>query len=286
GLKKEELDAFALRSHQLAIEATRTGRFEEEIVAIEARNADGPLGEPHTADEGIRFDASLDSIAGVKLIAEGGVCTAASASQICAGGGGVRVGTGRGRKAVGVKPLARVHHLSVLGHDPIIMLEAPIPATERALAKAGMKIDDIDLFEVNEAFAPVPLAWLQATGADPARLNVNGGAIALGHPLGASGTKLMTTLLHALQHRGMRWGLQTMCECGGLANGSIVERLWPCKRTARCWNGDGHDVAYRWRSRPPAAGHTPAQTPSRSARSDAPDPRRWRPVEPDLLHRL
>jgi acetyl-CoA C-acetyltransferase len=131
----------------------------------------------------------------------------------------------RGLKTLGLKPLARVHHLSVLGHDPVIMLEAPIPATERALTKAGMKIGDIDLFEVNEAFAPVPLAWLQATGADPARLNVNGGAIALGHPLGASGTKLMTTLLYALEQRGMRWGLQTMCEGGGMANVTIVERL-------------------------------------------------------------
>jgi acetyl-CoA C-acetyltransferase len=225
GLKKDDLDAFALRSHRLAIEATQAGRFEEELVAVEARTADGPLGEPHTVDEGIRFDASFESIAGVKLIAEGGMCSAASASQICDGASGVMVVNERGLKTLGVEPLARVHHLSVFGHDPVIMLEAPIPATERALAKAGMKIGDIDLFEVNEAFAPVPLAWLQATGADPERLNVNGGAIALGHPLGASGTKLMTTLLHALQQRGKRWGLQTMCEGGGMANVTIVERL-------------------------------------------------------------
>jgi acetyl-CoA C-acetyltransferase len=121
--------------------------------------------------------------------------------------------------------MARIHHLSVMGHDPVIMLEAPLPATERALKKAGMSVDDIDLFEVNEAFASVPVAWLQTLGADPDKLNVNGGAIALGHPLGASGTKLMTTLLHALKKRGKRYGLQTMCEGGGLANVTIVEAL-------------------------------------------------------------
>ena len=124
-----------------------------------------------------------------------------------------------------MQPLARIHHMTMIGHDPVIMLEAPIPATERALKKAGMKIDDIDLYEVNEAFASVPLAWLKALGADPARLNVNGGAIALGHPLGASGTKLMTTLVNALSQRGKRYGLQTMCEGGGMANVTIIERL-------------------------------------------------------------
>ena len=151
--------------------------------------------------------------------------TAATASQICDGASGVMVVNERGLKTLGLKPLARIHHMSVMGHDPVIMLEAPIPATQRALQKAGMKIDDIDLFEVNEAFAPVPLAWLQVTGADPERLNVHGGAIALGHPLGASGTKLMTTLVHALGQRGKRYGLQTMCEGGGMANVTIVERL-------------------------------------------------------------
>jgi acetyl-CoA C-acetyltransferase len=130
-----------------------------------------------------------------------------------------------GLKALGVEPLARIHHLTVIGGDPVIMLEAPIPATMRALQKTGMSIDDIDLFEVNEAFASVPVAWLKETGADPDRLNVNGGAIALGHPLGASGTKLMATLVHALRNRGKRYGLQTMCEGGGLSNVTIVERL-------------------------------------------------------------
>jgi acetyl-CoA C-acetyltransferase len=225
-LEKSDLDAYALQSHQRAIAATKGGLFADEIVPVAVRMADGTEpGEMHTADEGIRYEATLESIASVKLIAEGGRCTAATASQICDGASGVMVVNERGLKALGVKPLARIHHLSVMGHDPVIMLEAPIPATQRALQKAGMKIDDIDLFEVNEAFAPAPLAWLQVTGADPSRLNVNGGAIALGHPLGASGTKLMTTLVHALGQRGKRYGLQTMCEGGGMANVTIIERL-------------------------------------------------------------
>jgi len=228
GLEKDALDRFALLSHQRAIEATHAGAFDREIVPIRIRAADGSDGpDLHAQDEGIRFEATLESIAAVKLIAEGGRCSAATASQICDGASGVLVVNERGLKALGhgARPLARIHHMSVMGHDPVIMLEAPLPATERALKKAGMSIDDIDLFEVNEAFAPVPLAWLQATGADPARLNVHGGAIALGHPLGASGTKLMTTLVHALHRHGKRYGLQTMCEGGGMANVTIVERL-------------------------------------------------------------
>lgn len=226
GLSKDQLDAFALLSHQRAAEATRLGRFEEEIVRVEVRTADGEApSEPHLVDEGIRFDATLEGIAGVKLIQEGGLLTAASASQICDGASGVLVVNERGLKTLGVKPLARIHHMTVIGHDPVIMLEAPIPATQQALKKAGLSINDIDLYEVNEAFASVPLAWLQGVGADPAKLNVHGGAIALGHPLGGSGTKLMTTLVHALIHRQARYGLQTMCEGGGLANVTIVERL-------------------------------------------------------------
>jgi acetyl-CoA C-acetyltransferase len=228
GLTKDALDRFALLSHQRAIAATRAGAFDREIVPIRIRAADGSdTADLHAQDEGIRFEATLESIAAVKLIAEGGRCSAATASQICDGASGVLVVNERGLKALGAdaRPLARIHHMSVLGHDPVIMLEAPLPATARALEKAGLSIDDIDLFEVNEAFAPVPLAWLQATGADPARLNVHGGAIALGHPLGASGTKLMTTLVHALHRHGKRYGLQTMCEGGGMANVTIVERL-------------------------------------------------------------
>ena len=225
-LAKDKLDHFALRSHTLAIEATNKGRFDDEILPVPLRLPDGSAtDELHTVDEGIRFDVNLEGIAGVKLIADGGRVTAATASQICDGASGVIVVNENGLKALGTEPIARIHHTSVMGHDPVIMLEAPLPATERALKKTGMKIDDIDLFEVNEAFAPVPLAWLQATGADPERLNVNGGAIALGHPLGASGTKLTTTLLHALRQRNKRYGLQTMCEGGGMANVTIFERL-------------------------------------------------------------
>ena len=226
GLSKDELDRYALLSHQRARAATEAGVFQREILPIEVRNAEGAgTGEMHTVDEGIRMDATLEGIAGVKLLQDGGVISAANASQICDGATGVMVVNERGLKALGVQPLARIHHMSVMGHDPVIMLEAPVPATERALQKAGMKIGDIDLYEVNEAFASVPLAWLKALGADPERLNVHGGAIALGHPLGASGTKLMTTLVNALHLQGKRYGLQTMCEGGGMANVTIVERL-------------------------------------------------------------
>ncbi|MEB2318853.1 MAG: acetyl-CoA C-acetyltransferase [Pseudomonadota bacterium] len=225
-LEKAELDAFALRSHQLARRATEAKAFDDEIVPVAVKLADGtPTDEMHVVDEGIRFDATLEGIAGVKLIAEGGRLTAATASQICDGAAGVMVVSERGLKQLGVQPLARIHHMSVMGHDPVIMLEAPIPATERALARAGMKLGDIDLYEVNEAFASVPLAWVKSLGADADRLNVNGGAIALGHPLGGSGAKLMTTLVHALRRRGKRYGLQTMCEGGGMANVTIIERL-------------------------------------------------------------
>jgi acetyl-CoA C-acetyltransferase len=226
GLTRAELDEYSFRSHQRAIAATRAGAFTAEIVPVAQRMNDGTeTGEMHLVDEGIRFDATLEGIAAVKLLQEGGVCTAANASQICDGAAGLMVVSERGLKMLGVKPLARVHHMSVIGGDPVVMLETPIPATARALKKAGMAIDDIDLFEVNEAFAAIPVAWQKALGADPERLNVNGGAVALGHPLGGSGAKLMTTLLHALQARGKRYGLQTMCEGGGLANVTIIERL-------------------------------------------------------------
>ncbi|MBT8766717.1 acetyl-CoA C-acetyltransferase [Metapseudomonas boanensis] len=224
GLDKEQLDSFALESHRKAAAATLEGRFEAEIVPIHVTLEDGSQ-VWHKQDEGIRFDATLEGIAGVKLLTEGGRISAASASQICDGASGVMVVNERGLKALGVEPLARIQHISVLGHDPVVMLEAPIPATQRALQRSGMSLADIDLYEVNEAFAPVPMAWLQATGADPARLNVNGGAIALGHPLGGTGTKLITTLLHSLRREGKRYGLQTVCEGGGLANVTIIERL-------------------------------------------------------------
>ena len=225
GLDKEALDRYSYESHQRAIAATQAGKFKNEIVPLSITRADGST-DTHDIDEGIRFDVTLDGIRGVKLINEnGGRLTAASASQICDGASGVLVVNEKGLKQLGVKPMARIHHMTMMGHDPVIMLEAPLPATERALKKAGMTVDDIDLFEVNEAFASVPTAWLKATGADPAKLNVNGGAIALGHPLGGSGTKLMTTLVYALKNQNKRYGLQTMCEGGGMANVTIVERL-------------------------------------------------------------
>ena len=226
GLSKEHLDNYALESHRRAANATRGGRFEREILPVQMLRNDGQMtGEQHVSDEGIRFDATLEGIAGVGLLREGGLITAATASQICDGASGVMVVSERALRTFGLKPLARLHHLSVLGHDPVVMLEAPIPATQAALRKAGLKIHDIDAFEVNEAFAPIPLAWQQALDADPARVNVNGGAIALGHPLGASGTKLMATLVNVLHQRAGRYGLQTMCEGGGMANVTIIERL-------------------------------------------------------------
>jgi len=224
GLSKDQLDTYSYESHQRAIAATQAGKFKDEIVSLQITRADGST-DTHHIDEGIRFDASLDGIKGVKLIAENGKHTAASASQICDGASGVMVVNEKGLKSLGLKPMARIHHLTMMGGDPVIMLDAPLHATKRALQKAGMSVDDIDLFEVNEAFAAVPVAWLKTTGADPERLNVNGGAIALGHPLGGSGTKLMTTLVNALKQRNKRYGLQTMCEGGGMANVTIVERL-------------------------------------------------------------
>ncbi|MBL6642855.1 acetyl-CoA C-acetyltransferase [Alphaproteobacteria bacterium] len=223
-LSKDEIDAYAYRSHERAIAATQAGAFDEEIVPIEVTNEDGDK-EVHKVDEGIRFDASLEGIQGVKLLAEGGVITAASSSQICDGASGVMIVNEEGLKQLNVKPLAKIIHLSVMGHDPVIMLEAPIPATKRALDKAGLAVDDIDLFEVNEAFGSVPVAYCKELGVDGEKINVHGGAIALGHPLGGSGTKLMATLVHALKRKGGKYGLQTMCEGGGMANVTIIENL-------------------------------------------------------------
>ena len=223
GFSKDDLDRFALTSHQRARAATEAGAFNSEIVPIEIETADGK--EWHTVDEGIRFDATLESIAGVKLLSEGGSLTAATSSQICDGSSAALVVSEEALKRYNLTPLARIHTLTVTAGDPVIMLEEPLFATDKALAKAGLSINDIDLYEVNEAFASVPMAWLKHTGADPEKLNVNGGAIALGHPLGASGTKLMATLLHALKARGGKYGLQTMCEGGGVANVTIVEMV-------------------------------------------------------------
>lgn len=223
GLSRADLDAYALASHTRAMRATDAGDFEAEVLSVDIKVEGGK--EPHIHDEGIRREATLDSIGSVRTLVEGGRISAANASQICDGAAGVMVASEQAVKDHGLMPLARIHNLTVTAGDPVIMLEEPLYATERALKRAGLSIDDIDLFEVNEAFAPVPLAWLKHTGADSERLNVNGGAIALGHPLGGSGAKLMTTLVHALKARNKRYGLQTMCEGGGIANVTIVEAV-------------------------------------------------------------
>jgi acetyl-CoA C-acetyltransferase len=214
-LTRREMEQFAFESHQRALKAADEGRFTREIV---------PYGAV-SADEGPRRDSTLEKLATLKTLEEGGRITAALSSQISDGASAVLVASAQAVKDHGFKPRARIHHLSVRGDDPIWMLTAPIRATAHAFAKTGMKMADIDLVEINEAFAPVVMAWQKETGADPAKVNVNGGAIALGHPLGATGTRLMTTLLHELERTGGRYGLQTMCEGGGQANVTIIERL-------------------------------------------------------------
>ncbi|WP_033921617.1 acetyl-CoA C-acyltransferase, partial [Sphingomonas sp. 37zxx] len=223
GFTRNQCDAFALESHRRAAAATTRGDFADEIIALTIETPEGS--EEHLRDEGIRFDASIEGLGSLKTLAEGGVVTAGNASQICDGASAVMVVSERALKDHGLTPLARIVNLTVTAGDPVIMLEEPLFATDRALQRAGMTLDQIGLYEVNEAFATVPLAWIKHTGADPARLNVNGGAIALGHPLGASGTKLMATLVHALRKRGGGYGLQTMCEGGGIANVTIIEAL-------------------------------------------------------------
>ena len=224
GFSRRQLDALGLESHLRAAAAARAGAFTREIVPVNITLPDGSAAV-HDFDEGIRHDASLEGMAGVKTITPDGVITAATASQMCDGASAVLVVSKQALKTHRLTPLARIVQLTVTAGDPVLMLEEPLYATDKALKKAGLSIGDIDLFEVNEAFAPIPLAWLQHTGADPAKLNVNGGGIALGHPLGATGAKLMATLVHALRARKKRYGLQTMCEGGGLANVTIVEVL-------------------------------------------------------------
>ena len=219
GFSRDDMDRYALESHKRAAGAIKAGLFRDEIVPV---HVDGTIFD---TDEGVRFDASPEGMAGVKPIVEGGAITAANASQMTDGASGVLVASARAVKEHGLTPIARVHSLTVTAGDPVLMLEEPVPATRKALARAGMKLEDIDLFEVNEAFASIPMAWLKALDADPAKVNARGGAIALGHPLGASGTKLMTTMIHALRQQGKRWGLQTMCEGGGMSNVTIVEVL-------------------------------------------------------------
>jgi len=223
GFSREQLDAYALETHRRAAAATERGDFADEILALDVALETGR--ESHRVDEGIRFDASAEGLGSLKTLVEGGAITAGNASQVCDGSSAVTIVSEQALKDHGLTPLARIVNLTVTAGDPVIMLEEPLFATDRALQRAGLSIGDIDLYEVNEAFAPVPMAWLNHVGADPDRLNVNGGAIALGHPLGASGTKLMATLVHALRKRGKRYGLQTMCEGGGIANVTIIEAL-------------------------------------------------------------
>jgi acetyl-CoA C-acetyltransferase len=214
-ISREEMERWAYQSHQRALAAIGEGRFKAEIAPV------GDVAE----DIGPRADTTLEKMAGLKTLQEGGRITAGVASQLTDGAAALLVVSEAALKQHGLTPRARIHHLSVRGDDPILMLTAPIPATAHALKKTGLSIDDIATVEINEAFASVVLAWLKDTGADPARVNPNGGAIALGHPLGATGARLMTTLLHELERTGGRYGLQTMCEGGGQANVTILERL-------------------------------------------------------------
>ncbi|MET8979854.1 acetyl-CoA C-acetyltransferase [Streptomyces sp. NPDC004539] len=215
GISREDQEEFALASHRRAVRAIDEGRFVRETVPCAGVEV----------DEGPRRDTSAEKMAALKPVIDGGTVTAACSSQVSDGAAALLIASERAVQEHGLTPRARVHHLSVRGEDPIRMLTAPIPATAHALKKTGLTIDQIDLVEINEAFAPVVLAWLKETGADPEKVNVNGGAIALGHPLGATGVRLMTTLLHELERTGGRFGLQTMCEGGGQANVTIVERL-------------------------------------------------------------
>jgi acetyl-CoA acyltransferase len=224
-LSREQLDAFSLSSHQKAARATEEGRFEAEILPVTITNDDGTT-EELTIDEGIRFDASLEKMASLKpAFKPDGVIHAGNSSQISDGAAAVLIMESETANKLGLKPRARFHTFAVAGVDPIIMLTGPIPATEKVLERAHMHIDDMDLIEINEAFAPVVLAWEQELHPDMSKVNVNGGAIALGHPLGCSGTKLMTTLVHEMERTGARYGLQTMCEGGGMSNATILERL-------------------------------------------------------------
>ncbi|QKG22526.1 acetyl-CoA C-acetyltransferase [Actinomadura verrucosospora] len=215
GFTREDLEKFALESHKRAAKAIEAGYFDREIAPLAGLSK----------DEGARPDTTLEKMAGLKTLREGGVITAAVSSQISIGASAVLIASEEAVKQHNLTPRARIHTLAITGSDPVYMLTGPIPATEKALAKAGLKIDDIDVFEVNEAFAPVPMAWAHDTGASLEKTNPNGGAIATGHPLGATGGILMTKLLHELERTGGRYGLQTMCEGGGQANATIIERL-------------------------------------------------------------
>jgi acetyl-CoA acyltransferase len=221
GFSRTQLDEFSLASHEKAAKAQADGAFDEEIAPVTT-----PDGAVVSADEGIRTGGTLEKLGSLKTpFKEDGVISAGNASQISDGAAALLVTTSEKARELGLTPLVRVHSTVMAGDDPVIMLTAPIPATAKVLARSGLSIDDIGVYEVNEAFAPVPLAWLADIGADPSRLNPRGGAIALGHPLGGSGARIMTTLIHQMQAGGIRYGLQTMCEGGGMANATVLALL-------------------------------------------------------------
>jgi len=221
GLSRTDLDQFSLDSHEKAAAAQDSGAFDDQIVAIK-----DPDGNVVLKDEGIRRGTTLEKMGQLKpAFSEDGVIHAGNSSQISDGSAALLFMSAEKAKSLGLKPLARVHTATLAGADPVMMLSAPIPATQKALRRSGLSLDEIGAFEVNEAFAPVPLAWLKEIGADEKKLNPNGGAIALGHPLGGSGARIMTTLLYHMRDRGIRYGLQTMCEGGGQANATILELL-------------------------------------------------------------
>ena len=219
-LSRSDLDSFALESHIKAANASKTGLFKNEILPLE-----GNKGSMVTSDEGIRYDASIEGLSGLNPVTEGGVITAGNASQITDGASAIMICNDEGLKKVKTNPRALIKTITVVGDDPVFMLTGPIPASKLALKKSNLHIDEMDIYEVNEAFAPVPMAWAIELNADKNKLNVNGGAIALGHPLGATGTKLMTTMLHELERRQGKYALQAICEGGGTANATIIERI-------------------------------------------------------------
>ncbi len=223
-LSREDLDRFALSSHQKAAAAVENKYFDREILPVQAKNEEGKT-DMIFNDEGIRYDASFDALSGLNPVTEGGVITAGNASQITDGAAAVMICNDEGLKKIKPNPRALIKTITVVGDDPVFMLTGPIPASKLALKKSNLHIDEMDIYEVNEAFAPVPMAWAIELNADKNKLNVNGGAIALGHPLGATGTKLMTTMLHELERRQGKYALQAICEGGGTANATIIERI-------------------------------------------------------------
>jgi acetyl-CoA acetyltransferase family protein len=222
---RQEMEEMAVQSHKRAAEATKEGRFKREIVPVPVVDDKTGATSVLTVDEGIRWPSSVDKLAQLPALKPGGRITAGTSSQITDGAAAVLIVNEHGLKKLGLRPRARIVQMAVIGSDPVMMLSGPIPATELVLSKAKLTMQDMDLYEVNEAFASVPGAWAKALKADPNKLNVNGGAMALGHPLGATGAKLMTTLLHELERRGARYGLQAICEGGGTANATIIERI-------------------------------------------------------------